>query len=124
VTKLETDARTLRAQIGELDDVLHEIGDDPTGPGGEARARAYADVQATRDAAAERLKEVVTALETIRLGLLRMHAGERVVQNVTTELQSAREISTDLGHLLEGHREVERMLAARRATGVLPAFEG
>ena len=123
VAKLESDARIMRRQITELDGVLDEIGDDPAAPGADARATARAEVATTRAAAAKQLEEVVTALETIRLGLLRMHAGERIVQSVTMELESARVLSGDLSHLLEGHREVERLLAERRATGVLPAFE-
>ena len=63
------------------------------------------------------MREAVTALETIRVGLLRMHAGESVLQSVTMGLKAAKEISSDLESLLEGHREVERLLAQRRATG-------
>ena len=56
-------------------------------------------------------------LETIRIGLLRMHAGESVLQSVTMELKAAKSLSEDMVNLLEGHREVERLLAERRATG-------
>ena len=117
VRGLEADARSLRAQVAELNSVLAELGDDPVAPGEEARAKARADVTATRDEAQSRLREAVTALETIRVGLLRMHAGESVLQSVTMELKAAKEISSDLEGLLEGHREVERLLAQRRATG-------
>lgn len=89
------------------------MGDDPAAPGEEARAKVRADVSATRDEAESRLREAVTALETIRVGLLRMHAGESVLHSVTMDLKAAKEISSDLGSLLEGHREVERLLAQR-----------
>jgi hypothetical protein len=118
VHALELDARTLRQQVAELNGVLSEIGDDPAAPGSEARAKVRADVEATRDHAGAKLREVVTALETIRLGLLRMHAGERVLGSVTTQLETAQGLSADMSGLLEGHREVERLLAERRATGV------
>lgn len=117
VRGLEADARSLRGQVAELNGVLAELGDDPAAPGQDARAKVRADVTATRDEAASRLREAVKALETIRVGLLRMHAGESVLQSVTMELKAAKEISSDLESLLEGHREVERLLAQRRATG-------
>lgn len=119
VRRLETDAGTLRAQVKELNAVLSELGDEPTGEGAEAREKVRRDVEATRDAAESRLRKVVAALETIRVGLLRMHAGESVVHSVTMDLQTARGLSDDLADLLEGHREVEQLLARRRATGTI-----
>jgi len=52
-----------------------------------------------------------------------MHAGERVLQSVTMELQAAKDLSGDMANLLEGHREVERLLAERRATGTFTIVE-
>lgn len=123
VQKLEKDARALRLQVNELNSVLAEIGDDPAAPGGKARVRVRGEVEATRDEAEARLREAVTALEQIRLGLLRMHAGERVLQSVTMELQAAQDLSHDMANLLEGRREVERLLAERRATGMFTIVE-
>jgi len=48
-----------------------------------------------------------------------MHAGESIVHSVTMELDAARAISGDMEGLLEGHRDVERLLAERRATGAI-----
>ena len=124
VQKLEEDVRALRVQVKELNSVLAEIGDDPTAPDGEAREKIRADVEATRDAAAARLRDVVTALEQVRLGLIRIHAGEQVLPNVTMELKAAKDLSEDMSNLLEGHREVERLLAERRATGMFTIAEG
>lgn len=123
VKGLEADARALRRQLAELNSVLSEIGDDPAATGSEARATVRAEVAATRDEAETRLREAVRALETIRLGLLRMHAGERVLQSVTMDLETAKGLSGDMSDLLEGHREVERLLAERRATGVFTIVE-
>jgi hypothetical protein len=123
VQKLEEDVRALRVQVRELNSVLAEIGDDPATPGGEARERVRGEVEATRDAAAARLRDAVTALEQVRLGLIRIHAGERVLQNVTMELKAAKDLSDDMANLLEGHREVERLLAERRATGMFTIVE-
>ena len=79
---------------------------------------------ATRDKARDKLQEAVAALETIRLGLLHMHAGSGTVESMTTELEAARGLSDDMENLLEGHREVERILQERRKTGVFKIVTG
>jgi serine/threonine-protein kinase len=122
--RLEDDARALRTHVKELNSVLAEIGDDPAAPAAEGREGVRTEVEATRDEAESRLRRAVTALETIRLGLLRMHAGEGVLQSVTMELETARDLSHDMAGLLEGHREVERILAERRATGMFTITGG
>ncbi|GMR13733.1 MAG: hypothetical protein BMS9Abin29_1948 [Gemmatimonadota bacterium] len=60
----------------------------------------------------------MAALETIRLGLLYMHAGSGTVESLTMELEAAQGLSDDMEQLLVGHREVERILEERRRTGV------
>ncbi len=118
VNTLEDDARTLRAQIAELDAVLAEIGDDdPARAGAEERMRVRAGVEATRDEAREQLKRVVKSLETIRLGLLLMHGGGGTVESMTLDLEAARDVAAEMEGLLEGRQEVERLLAGRRETG-------
>jgi hypothetical protein len=47
-----------------------------------------------------------------------MHAGSGTVASMTMELDAARGLSDDMENLLEGHREVERILRERRETGV------
>jgi len=119
VKSLEEDAQSLRRQVGEMDVVLAEIGDDdPSLPSAAERAKVRANVEATRNEAQEKLKGAVAALETIRLGLLRMHAGSGTVESLTMELEAARDLSEDMEGLLEGHREVERILQERRETGI------
>jgi len=125
VKALEDDAQAMRRQVAELDAVLAEIGDDdPARPGAAERARVRAGVAATRDEAREKLHEAVKALETIRLGLLLMHGGSGTVESLTLDLKSAREISEEMAGLLEGHREVERLLQERRRTGVFTLGPG
>ena len=58
------------------------------------------------------MSEAVAALETIRLQLLRMHAGAGSVESMTADLSSARELSDDIERLLEGGRAVENLLAS------------
>jgi hypothetical protein len=57
-------------------------------------------------ASAARLKETVTALERLRLSLLRLHGGLADLQPVTTALEAARSIDRDVGRLVEGQAEV------------------
>ena len=68
------------------------------------------DLLEARDSADARLSEVVEALETIRLELLRLHAGSGSVESMTADLSSARELSDDIQRVLEGGREVEGLL--------------
>ena len=120
VKALEDDAQAMRRQVTELDSVLAEIGDDdPTRPVAVERARVRAAVTVTRNQAAEKLREAVVALETIRLGLLYMHAGSGTVESLTMEIETARGLSDQMENLLAGHREVERILQERRNTGVI-----
>ena len=57
-----------------------------------------------------RLKDAVAALETIRLNLLRLHAGTGDVRSLTTDLTLARETVKEVDLLLEGQREIEEEL--------------
>lgn len=126
VRSLEDDAQAMRRQVAEMDAVLAEIGDDdPSRPSAAERARVRASVEATRDQAQDKLREAVAALETIRLGLLYMHAGSGTVESLTMELKAAQNISDDMEDLLAGHLEVERLLQERRLTGkfTIPADE-
>jgi phage shock protein A len=119
VRSLEDDAQAMRRQVTEMEAVLAEIGDDdPSYPSAGERARVRSSVEATRDEAQEKLRQAVAALESVRLGLLYMHAGSGTVESLTTELRAAQDLSDDMDKLLEGHREVERILQERRATGV------
>ncbi len=62
--------------------------------------------QKLKDANSARLKETVTALERLRLGLLRLHGGMADLRPVTTALDAARAIDRDVGRLIEGQAEV------------------
>ena len=113
VQRLEQHAQAMRQRIEELNGLS---GEDATGVAGGDRAVGRNglpdDVARARDAAQARLKDAVTALETIRLGLLRMHAGTGAVEGITQNLSEAGEIAADIERLLEGQEEVERVLRA------------
>ena len=54
--------------------------------------------------------EAVGALETIRLDLLRLHAGSVTVEGLTTQLGLAAEVSAEVERLIEAHGEVDDAL--------------
>ena len=109
IGKLESDAQEMRQQVEELSALLAEIGDDPGRVGAEDRDVLRVDLETTRDEAQSRMTEAVSALEKIRLGLLRMHAGDGSVESVTVHLGEAREVSEAIGRLISGQTEVDRL---------------
>ena len=62
--------------------------------------------QNLKNADSARLKETVTALERLRLGLLRLHGGLADLRPVTTALEAARVVDRDMERLVEGQAEV------------------
>jgi hypothetical protein len=76
----------------------------------DRRDRLVGDLQVERDLVQRRLKDAVAALETIRLNLLRLHAGIGSVHSLTTDLNLAREAVKEVDLLLEGHKEIAEEL--------------
>ena len=70
---------------------------------------------ARREAAKEHLAASVAALESIRLDLLRLHAGASDLAPLTTLMDAARRVGEDVNRLAEAQREVED--AARGGPG-------
>jgi hypothetical protein len=123
VSRLEKDALRMRQRVEELDGMLFDIGSE--GAAGltqrETSGASHPDLTAQRDHLADdlnqerdraqaRLQDVVASLETIRLGLLRMHAGTGTVGGITQSFSKADEIAADIERLLEGRSEVEQTL--------------
>jgi len=117
VRRLESDAQTLRRRVEELNDLIGQIGDDERS-GSERGRKLRDDLQATRDAAHQKMLDAVGALETIRLGLLRMQAGVATSESVTQDLASARELLGDIERLAESADEVERELRGESGADV------
>jgi serine/threonine-protein kinase len=113
VRRLEHDAARMRTRLDELNDALQGAGERGRLSGQidteikRRRDRVVTDLETERDLVQRRLKEAVAALETIRLNLLRLHAGTGDVQGLTTDLTLAREAAKEVDLLLEGHREIE-----------------
>ncbi|MEA3247264.1 MAG: serine/threonine-protein kinase [Gemmatimonadota bacterium] len=99
VRRLEGDAQKLRDAIGRFDEAAAAA----TRAGREADARS---LERERDDAAERLATTVTALETIRLGLLRLQIGAVPVSTVTEAIAAAEQVGRDLAIAADARREV------------------
>ena len=114
--RLEHDAARMRVRLDELNDALQGAGERGRLSGQidaeikERRDRVVTDLEAERDLVQRRLKEAVAALETIRLNLLKLHAGTGDVTSLTTDLTLAREAAKEVDLLLESHKEIEEAL--------------
>jgi hypothetical protein len=80
----------------------------------ERRDALDREVALSRNAAKQRLADAVTALETIRLDLLRLTAGAGGVDSLTADLAEARAVSVEVGRLLLARDEVEAELQRGR----------
>lgn len=99
--RLQDDAQLLRKRHDDLHEAIQVAGDAATSP-------EYTGIRATRDEIHTKLGETVGALETIRLNLLRLHAGSLSVQGLTTHLGLAAEVSEQVERLVEAHDEIDR----------------
>ena len=112
VHRLERDAQSMRARLDELLEALSDVsqrgGSEPTIAA--RHDRIVSDLTAERDLVQQRLRDAVAALETIRLNLLRLHAGTGTVHSLTTDLGLARELARDIGVQVESYRIVEQEL--------------
>ncbi len=110
---LEARAQRMRGRIEEIDHALAAAGE---GRGARASVAAdrrdalVADLRTAREAAQARQGEVVAALETIRLDLLRLRAGAGSLESVTADLTNAREVGEQTERLLAAHGEIEKAL--------------
>ena len=112
--RLQDDAQSLRQRQERLLEALADAGDAASLP-------HYADVRAIRDEVQARLRDVVGALETIRLNLLRLHAGSATVEGLTTHLGLVSEVSDQVERLIAAQDDVERALRFPRTPTPTPA---
>jgi serine/threonine-protein kinase len=110
--RLQDDAQSLRKRHDELQEALGEAAD--------AASPEYAEVRALRDSIHAKLGDAVGALETIRLNLLRLHAGSATVEGLTTHLGLAADVSEEVERLIAAHEEVERSLKFPRLPASTP----
>jgi serine/threonine-protein kinase len=110
--RLQEDAQLLRKKHDEMNEALASC---------TAGSPEYVKVRAMRDEMHGKLAETITALETIRLNLLRLHAGAGSVQSITTNISVAAEVSAAVERLVSAHEEVDRTLKFPRAIAPSPA---
>jgi hypothetical protein len=113
----------MRARIEELDGSLAEAQRGPSRAVATDRQDALVnDLVNARERAQTRLEELVTALENLRLDLLRLRAGGGTVEGITLDLATVREFGQEADRLLASGREVEQALAPRRdSSSTLPS---
>jgi serine/threonine-protein kinase len=111
--RLQGDAQALRKRYDELQEAL--------AGSSAANAPEYDDLRTMRDVVQARLGEAVGTLETLRLGLLRLHAGSMTIDGFTTHLDVASEMSDQVSRLIAAQDEVDRALQYPRQALPTPA---
>ncbi|HYC52334.1 MAG TPA: protein kinase [Gemmatimonadaceae bacterium] len=101
LTRLQRDAQALRKQHDALQEALGDVRD-------AAGSDDYAELAALRVETQSRLTDAVGSLETIRLNLLRLHAGSATIEGVTTHLGIAAEVSEQVERLIAAHQDIEK----------------
>jgi hypothetical protein len=113
VQRLQGDAQRLRTRHDALQEAI-------TQAGGAASTEEYAPVRAERDLIHDRLRDAVGALETIRLNLLRLHAGSTTLEGLTTHIGLAAEVSAEVERLIAAHEDVNDALKFPRPIELTP----
>ena len=111
--RLQRDAQSLRARYDALQEALNR-------PGASAESEEYEPLYAERDLVHDKLGDAVGALETIRLNLLRLHAGSATVAGLTTHIELAAEVSAEVERLIAAQDAVETHLRYPRAIEPTP----
>ncbi len=119
VRQLENDAKSLRETLDRLDDaiaaaqrVATDAGRGDTAPSAAHSAeRDVATLTAQREDVNHKLAATVTALENIRLGLLRLQLGSAPAASVTEAIQAASRIGEEIDRFVSAEAEVARTLA-------------
>jgi serine/threonine-protein kinase len=112
--RLQVDAQLLRKRHDEIQEAIGGVSESAASP-------ELAEARALRDELHAKLGETVGALETIRLNLLRLHAGSATVEGLTTHLGIAADVSAAVERLVAAHEEVDRTLKFPRAIAPSPA---
>ena len=111
--RLQRAAQMLRTRHEELTSAIESLrrGSDET----DAEA-----LREERDALHDRLTAAVSALETIRLNLLRLHAGSAAVEGLTTHIGLAEEVSDEIERMVAARAEIDASLRFPRVVEPTP----
>ncbi len=105
--RLQQQAHRLKERHATLQSALEDAAERSESP-------ELADVREARDESALRIREVVGALETMRLNLLRLHAGSTTLAGLTTQFGAASDLAKEVERLIEARAEVEAALRGPR----------
>lgn len=111
VRQLEGDAGRLRESISRLDDQLAAFDRGGDALRDDERQRVAGELRATRAETASRLSATVSALENIRLDLLRLQLGSAGIESVTASLEAAHAIGEQIAGTIAAQAEVDRLLS-------------
>jgi tRNA A-37 threonylcarbamoyl transferase component Bud32 len=120
--RLHHHADVLRARRSEIEKILAEAGSsrlgDATSPDRVAnvlRVRmesSRAALDASYRSISSQLTDVIAALESVRLGLLRLRAGVATPSDLTADLELARQVGDAVDAMLSGWREANNVIGA------------
>ena len=129
--KYAADLKTagMRARVDELQAMIAGLGDEALAAqslslkGNEAgvvmdgeRDKLRRELTEQRDKASQRLSIAVAALENIRLDLLRLKAGVGTVDQLTADLNAARDLQAEIELAVDANREMEAVLRGNPAS--------
>ncbi len=117
VRRLEAHASVARTRIADLT-TLMTLGSETSTTAISSAGAAPAGLVEAREAAQRELRSAVTALEALRLDLLRLHGAgaDADLRPLTTSLDAARQLGEELDRLTQADRDVRRIAP-------LPIFE-
>jgi hypothetical protein len=108
VRRLEAEAGGTRAHVDELQAMIADVA--ATGRSTADHDHLKEELVAKREAASQRLAVAVAALENIRLDLLRLKAGVGTVDQLTADLNAARDLQKEIELRVIANQEVEAAL--------------
>jgi predicted Ser/Thr protein kinase len=110
IRKLETAAASLRKRRDQLRATMAEAG---TLDGSSKRGNLAAELASAIAVVEERHGSAVSAIESLRLDLLRLRAGIGSADDLTASLTQARTVGTTIDNELSAHRQVESLIGGR-----------
>ena len=111
--RLQHDATRLRRVIDEVQDAIIAAARD-------THSAQNSALTEQRDQLQRRLQETVAAMESIRLSLLKLHAGSLTLDAFTTQLGRAAELSADIDRMVAAREEVHAFLRFPEQVALTP----
>jgi serine/threonine-protein kinase len=113
LARLQHAAQSLRSRYEELNAAIES--QRPDGASGDLSA-----LREERTLVHDKLTGAVGALETIRLNLLRLHAGSPIAEGLTTNIGIAEEVSAEIERMVSAREDVDATLRFPRVLEPTP----